>query len=161
MLIMRCQTCLTLIVNNTQRVVPKGSAQYTSLLPPTSMKLEIGLAFGTPSLIVEEDPLGLTVVEVIEVVIDKEGFPTAHWGLGLKLASPVQLANHIHQGSSASPDQHGNGQGLSLSGSPNSHAHGSQPPTQAAILVPFPSCKQGHCLQQQISLLNCPGSGTV
>ena len=69
------------------------------------MKLEIGLASGTPGLIVEEDPLGLTVVEVIEVVIDEvvdeEGFPMAHRGLGLKLASPARMANHIHQDSSS------------------------------------------------------------
>ena len=56
MLIMRCQACLTLIVNNTH-VVPKSLSQYTSLLPPTSMKLEVGLASGTPGLIVGEDPL--------------------------------------------------------------------------------------------------------
>ena len=64
------------------------------------MKLEIGLASGTPGLIVEEDPPGLTVVEVIEVVIDEEGFPMAHRGLGLKLASPAWMANHIHHDSS-------------------------------------------------------------
>ena len=112
------------------------------------MKLEIGLASGTPGLIVEEDPLGLTVVEVIEVVIDEEGFPTAHRGLGLKLASTVWMANHIHQNSSASPDQHDDGRGLGLSGSPDSHAHESQPPSRAAILVPSPICEQRHCLQQ-------------
>ena len=54
------------------------------------MKLEIGLVSGTPGLIIEEDPLGLTVVEVMEVAIDavtdEEGFHMAPRGLGLELA---------------------------------------------------------------------------
>ena len=111
------------------------------------MKLETGLALRPLGLIVEVDLPTLAVMEMMGAVVDEKDCLAMPQGLALILISFVMMANHNPPCSSASPDLHGDGQGLGLSESPDSHAPGNQPPSQVAILVHSPNCEPGHCLQ--------------